>query len=69
MIGRDMSALSDSSYDFNVLRKNIERAQKVLVEKGLYNDLDYNQWELNETLWDLIDYIELIDQTKPYQLK
>ena len=62
MIGRDMSALSDSSYDFNVLRKNIERAQKVLVEKGLYNDLDYNQWELNETLWDLIDYIELIDQ-------
>ena len=57
-----MSALSDSSYDFNVLRKNIERAQKVLVEKGLYNDLDYNQWELNETLWDLIDYIELIDQ-------
>jgi hypothetical protein len=57
-----MSALSDSSYDFNVLRKNIERAQKVLVEKGLHNDLDYNQWELNETLWDLIDYIELIDQ-------
>ena len=54
-----MSALSDSSYDFNVLRKNIERAQKVLVEKGLYNDLDYNQWELNETLRDLIDYIEL----------
>jgi hypothetical protein len=69
MIVRDMSALSDSSYDFNVLRKNIERAQKVLVEKGLNNDLDYNQWELNETLWALIDYIELIDLTKPYQLK
>jgi hypothetical protein len=69
MIVRDMSALSDSSYDFNVLRKNIERAQKVLVGKGLNNDLDYNQWELNETLWALIDYIELIDLTKPYQLK
>jgi|HubBroStandDraft_2_1064218.scaffolds.fasta_scaffold1790306_1 hypothetical protein len=64
-----MSAFSDSSYDFAVLRKNIERAQKVLVEKGLNNDLDYNQWELNETLWDLIDYIELIDQTEPYQLR